>query len=116
MRRILSVALIFMAVSVIEVDAIEGARIISFGTSTCGDFVAQSAQGQQMYLSWAAGYISGANMLDPSDARLTGASWTPASFLLWLQNYCSSHDLDPFVKAVGELRRSFAVKEGLIRK
>ena len=113
MRTILTVALI-LAVSVNEADAIEGARIISFGTSTCGDFVAQSAQGQQMYLSWAAGYISGANMLDQSDARLTGASWTPASFLLWLKNYCSLHDLDPFVKAVGELRRSFAVKEGLI--
>ena len=110
---ILPVALI-LAVSVNEAGAIEGARIISFGTSTCGDFVAQSAQGQQMYLSWAAGYISGANMLDQSDARLTGASWTPASFLLWLKNYCSLHDLDPFVKAVGELRRSFAVKEGLI--
>ena len=64
----------------------------------------------------AAGYVSGANMLDQSDARLTGASWTPASFLLWLKNYCSLHDLDPFVKAVGELRRSFAVKEGLISR
>ena len=71
---------------------------------------------QQMYLSWAAGYVSGANMLDQSDARLTGASWSPASFLLWLKNYCSVHDLDPFVKAVGELRRSFAVKEGLISR
>jgi hypothetical protein len=116
MRRILPVALILMAVSVNEADAIEGARIISFGTSTCGDFVAQSAQGRQMYLSWAAGYVSGANMLDQSDARLTGASWSPASFLLWLKNYCSVHDLDPFVKAVGELRRSFAVKEGLISR
>jgi hypothetical protein len=55
-------------------------------------------------------------MLDQSDARLTGASWSPASFLLWLKNYCSVHDLDPFVKAVGELRRSFAVKEGLISR
>ena len=63
MRRILPVALILMAVSVNEADAIEGARIISFGTSTCGDFVAQSAQGQQMYLSWTAGYVSGATCL-----------------------------------------------------
>ena len=28
-----------MAVSVNEADAIEGARIISFGTSTCGDLL-----------------------------------------------------------------------------
>ena len=116
MRRILSVALILMAVSVNEADAQESARVISFGTNTCGDFIAQTAQGHQMYLSWAAGYISGANMLDQSDARMTGAGWTPASFLLWLKNYCSLHDLDPFVKAVGELRKDLAVHEGWISR
>src|SRR4029079_8472126 len=99
MRRILRGALILRAVSVNEADAIEGARIISFGTSTCGDFGAQSAQGPQMYLSCTTCYVSGAHMLYQTDARLTGASWSPASFLLWLKNYCSVHDLDPFVKA-----------------
>jgi len=112
MPKILTVMLVLLVASVIEADALQG-RILSFGTNACEDFVAAPEQSQQMYLSWAVGFISGANMFDQSDARLTGSKYTPGSFLLWLKNYCTQKPLAVFVEAASKLREELAVNEGL---
>ena len=91
-------------------------RVLSFGADPCGDFIGQSRQGQEMYLTWAIGFISGANWNDHSATRTTGKSWTPDSARLWLRNYCTQHPLELFFTAAMHLRTEMSVNEGLIRR
>jgi hypothetical protein len=96
--------------------AAEPADVLSSGSQPCGDFVAESGQGQELFVSWALGFITGQNFMDVSDMRLTGRGWTHDSVILWLRNYCSQHPLAPFVEAAAQLRQELAAQEGLVPK
>jgi hypothetical protein len=114
MRRIL--AGIVLAVMMTGGAVAEPGEVLSGGGQPCGDFVAESAQGQELYGAWALGFISGQNLMDVSDMRLTGKGWTHDSVMLWLKNYCSQHPLALFVEAAEQLRHELAAQEGLLPK
>ena len=61
--------------------AAEPADVLSSGSQPCGDFVAESGQGQELFVSCALGFITGQNFMDVSDMRLTGRGWTHDSVI-----------------------------------
>src|SRR5665213_1615630 len=80
------------------------AMILSWGQDSCGKYVQADEREKQMYLSWALGFISGANTRDIGAGRMGGRGWDEAGITVWMQNYCTQNPLTPFVSAAEALR------------
>jgi hypothetical protein len=86
--------------------------VLSNGIITCGDFLADNRNTQELDASWVLGYISGRNRNSPDGYRTAGSSYTTsASITAWLQNYCRGHALDRLFMAGEELRNEFLRRE-----
>lgn len=91
------------------------------GTSSCGDFL-RSADAERKrrpanarsdviydtnflgFAAFADGFLSGTNYSDPSE-RGAGEHTDLNGRMAWLENYCRNHPLDPYIFALGELRK-----------
>jgi hypothetical protein len=82
--------------------------ILSWGSESCGTFVAENATGKDAFLVWALGYISGVNSRVAEGSREVGKSWDRNSALLWLENYCAANPLAHFVTAAENYRNALA--------
>ena len=87
--------------------------MLSSGAKTCGAFVKTDAQGKQLDLAWAIGFISGINSRSSGTQRVVGERWDPAASLVWLENYCSRNPLATFFTAANGLRNALAKNEGI---
>ena len=78
--------------------------VLSYGNTSCGEFVQATKNEKQNYLYWVLGYISGANIADKGLGRMAGKTFNEDAATVWLTNYCSENALDPFVQAAAKLR------------
>jgi hypothetical protein len=78
--------------------------VLAYGADSCGQYIDASQSEDDLYLSWALGFISGANIADTGAGRMAGEHWDEPSMAMWLGNFCSQHPLVPFVRAVESLR------------
>jgi hypothetical protein len=109
-----TVAAIFLIIALAaRAGAAEEWFVLSSGMKSCGSFVKDAPQGKEIFLSWAVGFISGANSRSTGNARLIGDHWDRESVLLWLENYCAANPLVQYAKAVEELRAALAKNQGM---
>ena len=86
--------------------AIEPVMVLSYGANNCERFLRAPHTEKLMYLSWAEGFISAANMGDAGASRMAGMFWNQAVNTAWLQSYCTLNPKDGFVAAATALRTS----------
>ena len=78
--------------------------VLSYGSNNCERFVRAPRPEKQMYLSWAEGFVSAANMRDGGTGRMAGIFWNRSANMAWLQGYCTQNPKDGFVLAAEALR------------
>ncbi len=78
--------------------------VLSWGQDTCGQYVQADESQKSIYVTWALGYIAGANSRDHGTGRMAGNGWEQAAVTVWLQNYCNDHPLARFLTAAELLR------------
>jgi hypothetical protein len=107
--------------------AAEGGVFTAFGEGqrSCGEFIeATEAEKKlrpptaesetvysrdfQSFADFADGYLSGANSKDDAQYRRLAEGTDHAGRMVWLQNYCRTHPIDAFIKALIGLRQYLA--------
>ena len=103
------------------------ARVIGVGVDSCGEFL-QAVDAERkarpatfnsleggvtvdylMYLSWADGYLSGANFRDPEN-RMSGRNTSHETRMRWLEKHCREDPLRKFVFAIEDLRDALGAR------
>jgi len=80
--------------------------VLSYGMDSCGRFVKADESEKQLYLVWALGFISGANIADNGEGRMAGQSWDEQGATVWLEHYCTEHPLQNFFTAASQFRKA----------
>src|SRR6266851_1348233 len=62
----------------------------------------------QSFADFTDGYFSGANSKDVAQYRLLAEGTDHAGRMAWLENYCRTHPIDAFIKALSGLRQYLA--------
>jgi hypothetical protein len=104
-RALFAAALLTAAAAVPAcADETSFAPASTYNMATCSAFNLKSTADQDLAAAWVAGYISGANSVDPAEAHNAGKDWTHSGVRTWLRAWCQQHPLMSMAAAAVQLR------------
>lgn len=105
MRSVFALCLWVLTSPVSALDSKGNFTILSLGTKSCGEFVANFNAGGQLKLNnsiWVAGYLTAVNEYVAKVSNIARGT-DPEAWDLWIFNYCSAKPLESLGAATSAL-------------